>query len=153
VQVNSKKRLAKSDETGNVENQIWHELVKLHTINKEKPTKKLVGRKRKVVRRKARNITQYPPRGLGIRSVPGNIIGTDSRRRPSFLAFFRSDSSNDEGTHLVATLLLPFFVIFSLCATFLMGIHKRCAQGLRGECKSKEEEEMEAAEEQRAGKQ
>jgi hypothetical protein len=28
------------------------------------------------------------------------------------LAFFRSDSSNDEGTHLVDALPLPFFVIF-----------------------------------------
>jgi hypothetical protein len=48
---------------------------------------------------------------------------------------------------LVAALLLPFFVIFSLCATFLMGIHKRRARGLRGECKRKEEEAMVAAEE------
>jgi hypothetical protein len=63
------------------------------------------------------------------------------------LAFFRSDSSSDEGTHLVDALLLPFFVIFSLCATFLMGIHKRCARGLRGECKRKGEEAMAAAEE------
>jgi hypothetical protein len=57
------------------------------------------------------------------------MIGADSGRRPSFLAFFRSDSSNDEGTHLVDVLLLPFFVIFSLCATFLMGIHKRMRSG------------------------
>jgi hypothetical protein len=34
-----------------------------------------------------------------------------------------------------------------------MGIQKRCAQGLREECKRKEEEAMAAAEEQRAGKQ
>jgi hypothetical protein len=81
------------------------------------------------------------------------MIGTDSGRRPSFLALFRSDSSNNEGTHLVATLMLPFFVIFSLCATFLMGIQKRCARGLREECKHKEEEAMTAMEEQRAGKQ
>jgi hypothetical protein len=47
----------------------------------------------------------------------------------------------------VAALLLPFFVIFSLCETFLMGIHKRRAWGIRGECKRKEEEAMTAAEE------
>jgi hypothetical protein len=57
------------------------------------------------------------------------MIGTDSGRRPSFLAFFRSDSSNDEGTHLVDALPLPFFVIFSLCATFLMGIHQLMSSG------------------------
>jgi hypothetical protein len=35
------------------------ELVKLHTINKKKPTKKLVGREReRPRRRKERNITQ-----------------------------------------------------------------------------------------------
>jgi hypothetical protein len=82
-----------------------------------------------------------------MRSTPGKTIGTDLGRRPSFIAFFRSDSSNDEGTHLVAALLLPFFVIFSLCATFLMGIHKRCARGLRGEYKRKEEEAIAVAEE------
>jgi hypothetical protein len=52
VWVNSKKRLAKSDERGNVENQIWRELVKLHAIDKEKPTKKLVGRKREATKKK-----------------------------------------------------------------------------------------------------
>jgi hypothetical protein len=75
---------------------------------------------------------------LGIRSALGKMIGANSGRRPSFLAFFRSDSSNDEGTHLVATLLLPFIV---------MGIHKRRAQGLIGECRRKEEEAMAVAEE------
>jgi hypothetical protein len=52
VQVDSKKRLTKSDETGNVENRIWREVVKLHAIDKEKPTKKLVGRKRKAAEMK-----------------------------------------------------------------------------------------------------
>jgi hypothetical protein len=53
VRVDSKKRLTKSDETGNVENRIWRELVKLHAINEEKPTKKLVGRKRKTAEKKS----------------------------------------------------------------------------------------------------
>jgi hypothetical protein len=37
-------RLAKSNKTSDVQNRIWHELVKLHAINEEKPTKKFVGR-------------------------------------------------------------------------------------------------------------
>jgi hypothetical protein len=53
VRVDSKKRLAKSNETCNVENGIWRELVKLHAIDKEKPTKKLVGSKRKAVEKKS----------------------------------------------------------------------------------------------------
>jgi hypothetical protein len=52
MRVNSKERLAKSDETGDVKNQIWRELVKLHAIDKEKATKKLVGRKRKATEKK-----------------------------------------------------------------------------------------------------
>jgi hypothetical protein len=52
MQVDSKERLTKSDETGNVENRIWHELVKLHAIDKEKATKKFVGRKRKAAEKK-----------------------------------------------------------------------------------------------------
>jgi hypothetical protein len=39
-------RLAKSNKTSNMQDGIWHELVKLHAVNKEKPTKKFVGRKR-----------------------------------------------------------------------------------------------------------
>jgi hypothetical protein len=53
VRVDSKKRLAKGNETANVENGIWHELVKLHAIDKKEPTKKLVGRKRKAAEKKS----------------------------------------------------------------------------------------------------
>jgi hypothetical protein len=38
-------RLAKSNETSDVQDKIWRELVKLHVVNEEKPTKKFVGRK------------------------------------------------------------------------------------------------------------
>jgi hypothetical protein len=41
-----------------VQKRVWCELVELHTVDKEKPTKKLVGRKRETRRRKARNIIQ-----------------------------------------------------------------------------------------------
>jgi hypothetical protein len=37
-----------------VENGVWCELVKLHTVNKEKPTEKLVGRKRKAAEEEAK---------------------------------------------------------------------------------------------------
>jgi hypothetical protein len=43
--------------------------------------------------------------------------------------------------------LFPFFTIFTLCATFLMGMQGWGAQGLRGEGKREEEEEAAAAEE------
>jgi hypothetical protein len=41
------KGLAKSYKTGDVENRVWCELVKLHTIDEKKFTKELMGRERK----------------------------------------------------------------------------------------------------------
>jgi hypothetical protein len=45
MRFDSQERLAKSNETSNVQNRIWRELVKLHTVDEEKPAKKFVGRK------------------------------------------------------------------------------------------------------------
>jgi hypothetical protein len=41
------------------------ELVKLHTVNKEKPTKKLVGRERKAVEKESKE--HYPKAARGLR--------------------------------------------------------------------------------------
>jgi hypothetical protein len=46
------KRLAKSHETGNMEDRVRCKLVKLHTVNIKKPTKELVGRKRESAEKK-----------------------------------------------------------------------------------------------------
>jgi hypothetical protein len=56
-----------------VENRVWCELVKLHTIHEKKPTKELVGRKRQTAKRKAKNITRKPLGSLGMRSVLGKV--------------------------------------------------------------------------------
>jgi hypothetical protein len=48
-----------------VEDEIRCELVKLHTINKEKPTKKLVGRKRKTAEEESKE--HYPKAARGLR--------------------------------------------------------------------------------------
>jgi hypothetical protein len=82
-----------------------------------------------------------------MRSALGKMIDADLGRRPSFLDFFRSDSSNVEGTHLVAVLLLPFLVIFSRCATFLMGIHKRRTRGAERRVQAQGGQAMAVAEE------
>jgi hypothetical protein len=58
MRLDPEKRFAKHNKAGNVQNRVWRELVKLHAINKEKPTKKFVGRKRKSAQEKARNITR-----------------------------------------------------------------------------------------------
>jgi hypothetical protein len=49
--INPQKRLAQSYEASNVQDRVWCELVKLHTVNKKKPTKKFVGRKRKTAQK------------------------------------------------------------------------------------------------------
>jgi hypothetical protein len=77
VWVDSKKRLAKSDEAGNVENRIWRELVKLHGIGKEKPTKKFMGRKRKAVEKKSKEHHPISARRFG----DALITEEDDRRR------------------------------------------------------------------------
>jgi hypothetical protein len=59
------KGLAKSYEIGNVENRIWCELVKLHTIDKKKSTKEFMGRERKSTKEKIKEHHTKSTRGLG----------------------------------------------------------------------------------------
>jgi hypothetical protein len=48
-----------------VKDRVRCKLVKLHTVNKEKPTKKLVGRKRKAAEEKGKE--HYPITARGLR--------------------------------------------------------------------------------------
>jgi hypothetical protein len=59
------KRLTKGNKTSNVENQVWCELVKLHTIHEKKPTEELVGRERKTAQEKSKKHHPEAARGLG----------------------------------------------------------------------------------------
>jgi hypothetical protein len=59
------KGLAKSYETGNMENRIWCELVKLHTIDKKKSMKEFMGRERKSAQEKIKEHHLKATRGLG----------------------------------------------------------------------------------------
>jgi hypothetical protein len=61
----SPKMTAKSYETSNMQNGIWCELMKLHTINKKKPMKKLVGRKGKTTQEKGEKHHPKAISGLG----------------------------------------------------------------------------------------
>jgi hypothetical protein len=135
-----------------MQDRIRHELVKLHAINEKKPMKKFVGRKRKTAEEESKEHNLITARGLGDALSARKTIGGATARNPSLLALFRSDSSNSEGTHLVAVLPLFFFVIFSLCATIFVGIWRRCARGCEETEERKEDEAMAVAEEQRAGK-
>jgi hypothetical protein len=44
--VDAQECFTKSDEAGNMKKRIWCELMQLHAIDKEKPTKEFMGRKR-----------------------------------------------------------------------------------------------------------
>jgi hypothetical protein len=61
----SQEGLAKSHETGNVEDRVRCELVKLHTVNIKKPTKELVGRKRESAENEREEHHPVAARGLG----------------------------------------------------------------------------------------
>jgi hypothetical protein len=56
---------AKSDEAGDMQDRIWRELVKLHTINKKKPTEEFMGRERKTTQQKSKEHHPIAARGLG----------------------------------------------------------------------------------------
>jgi hypothetical protein len=59
------KQLAKSYKAGNMKKGIWCELMKLHTVHIKKPTKELVGRKRKTVKKKSKKHHTEATLGLG----------------------------------------------------------------------------------------
>jgi hypothetical protein len=48
-----------------VKNGVWCELVKLHTVHKEKPTKELMGRERETAQEKGKKHHPEAARGLG----------------------------------------------------------------------------------------
>jgi hypothetical protein len=99
VRVNAKEGLAKSDKASNVQNRIWHELMQLHTVHKEEPTKKLVGRKRKSAEEK------------GMILVMGKMISANAARKPSSLAFARSASAILDAVQPRACFLVECFAI------------------------------------------
>jgi hypothetical protein len=74
--------LAKSHETGNVEDRVRCELVKLHTINIKKPMKELVGRKRESAEKEREEHHPIAARGLGDpfggRKHDGVIVGDET---------------------------------------------------------------------------
>jgi hypothetical protein len=88
--LNAQERLAKSHEASNVENGIWCELVKLHTINKEEPMEKLVGRKRKAAEEESKKHYPITTRGLWDPLSAWKFYGILGAMRPSALAFSTS---------------------------------------------------------------
>jgi hypothetical protein len=65
VGIDSKERFAKGNETGDMQDRIWRELVKLHAINEKEPTKKFVGRQRKTAKEESKKHNPIVAWGLG----------------------------------------------------------------------------------------
>jgi hypothetical protein len=73
---------------------VWCELVELHTVDKEKPTKKLVGRKRKATEEESKK--HYPIAAWGLRDLLSTgkldgILGGDEAICPGLLHLLRRD--------------------------------------------------------------
>jgi hypothetical protein len=78
------KRLAQSRKTSNVEDRIWCEMVKLHTVNIKKPTKEFVGRKRESAEKESEEHHPVAARGLGdplgAGELDGVLVGNETVR-------------------------------------------------------------------------
>jgi hypothetical protein len=77
-----------------VQKGVWCELVELHTIDKEKPTEKLEGRKRKTAEEESKE--HYPITAWGLRDPLSagkydGILGGDEAVRPGFLHLLLRD--------------------------------------------------------------
>jgi hypothetical protein len=99
------------------------ELVELHTIDKEKPMEKLVGRKRKTTEEESKE--HYPVTTQGLRDPLSagkfdGILGGDESwavMRPSTLAFSTSFFVMAERTQLVAEDVLAMVFLVARCFT------------------------------------
>jgi hypothetical protein len=74
--------------------EVWCELVELHTIDKEEPTEKLVGRKRKAAEEESKK--HYPIAAWGLRDPLSTgkldgILGGDEAVRPGLLHLLQRD--------------------------------------------------------------
>jgi hypothetical protein len=59
MRVNAQEAFVEGFEARNVQDEIWRELMQLHAVNKEKPTKKFVGRDRETAKEESKE--HYPP--------------------------------------------------------------------------------------------
>jgi hypothetical protein len=118
-----------------VENRVWCELVKLHTVDEKKPTKELVGRERKTEQEKIKKHHPKAARELGdaLNARESDlIIGEDETIGLGFLQILLLET---DGTQLVVESTVTFLPILFFCARVLMriyGLRTGDMQKLRG---------------------
>jgi hypothetical protein len=127
--------------------------VKLHAINKEEPTKKFVGRKRKTTKKEGKKHHPITARGLGDAFGAGEDDLLPSDEEPLPLSFgqirFLEFKGNPTGRRSSTLLLCHLFV-----RNFLCGHSEEVRSGGCEEAKERKgDEAMVAVERQRASKQ
>jgi hypothetical protein len=90
------------------------ELVQLHTINKEKPTKKLMGRKRKAAEEEGKEHYPITARGLRDPLGTGELNGVAAGDEAFSTSFF----AMAEDTQLVAEFAFPLAMVFLVARCF-----------------------------------
>jgi hypothetical protein len=126
---------AESDKTGDVQDRIWRELVKLHAINKEKPTEKLVGRERKAMQKESKKHHPITARGLGDAFGAGEdgLLPSDEERFPLSLGQIRffEFRGHPAGRRILALLLRHLFLVRNSLYGHSEGVRSGAARKLR----------------------
>jgi hypothetical protein len=133
VGINAQKCLTQSDEAGNVQQRIWCELVQLHTIHKQEPTKKFVGRERESAEEEGQK--HHPVSHRRCRDDLGAREDDIGRfcQKPSLFIFVRFASTKEELAQPMACFFVPFFAILLQCATRLKIMQWRGARSCEQE--------------------
>jgi hypothetical protein len=136
VGIDSKEGLTEGDKIGDMQDRIRRELVKLHAINKKKPTKKFVGRKRKTTEEESKEHNPITARGLGDALSVGEDDRCHSNEEPLPLGLvqigFLEFRGNPLGRRAAALLLRHLLLVRNL----LCGHSEEMRSGAARELKS-----------------
>jgi hypothetical protein len=129
------KRFAKSDKTSNVENRVWCELVKLHTVHEKKPMKELVGRERKTAQEKSKK--HHPKAALGLGDPLGArkddliIIGDEAISLGLVQIFLLENRRHPAGRGVSSVALAHLVLLRKMLNAHLQFAHGGCAGARR----------------------
>jgi hypothetical protein len=123
------------DKAGDVQDRIWRDLVKLHAVNKKKPTEEFVGRERKTTQKKSKEHHPIAARELGDAFGAGedDLLPSDEESIPLALEqieFFEFQR-NPTGRRVSALLLHHRFLVSDSLYRHLEEVRSGAARKLR----------------------
>jgi hypothetical protein len=123
------------DKAGDVQDRIWHELMKLHAINKKKPTEEFVCRERKTTQKKSKEYHPIAARGLGDAFDAGedDLLPSDEEPIPLGLeqiGFFEFQR-HPAGRRISALLLRHWFLVSDSLYGHMEEVRSGAARKLR----------------------